>query len=246
MASVLILGATSGIGRALAVEFASHRYDLILAGRDLDELSALTADLHLRYGVGAHSQRFDILNFEEMESMVAACLAPAGDSLEGVVLCAGYLGDHERALKDLRETRTILDTNFTGAVLALNLLANYFEQKRRGFICAISSVAGDRGRQSNYLYGSAKGGLTTYLQGLRNRLYHAGINVLTVKPGFVDTRMTYGRQKLFLVAPPQVVARGIYRAVLKGRNQFYLPWFWGVIMLAVRAIPEGFFKKLHT
>jgi short-subunit dehydrogenase len=246
MASVLILGATSGIGRALAVEFALHRYDLILAGRDFEELSALSADLHLRYGIQAHAQRFDILNFEEMESAVAASLALAGDSLEGVVLCAGYLGDHEKALKDCRETRRILDTNFTGAVLTLNLLANYFEQKRRGFICAISSVAGDRGRQSNYLYGAAKGGLTTYLQGLRNRLYHAGINVLTVKPGFVDTRMTYGRQKLFLVAPPHAVARGIYRAVRKGKNGVYLPWFWGVIMLLVRAIPERLFKKLHT
>ncbi len=245
MPTVLILGATSGIGRALAAEFASHRYDLILAGRDLEELQALAADLNLRHGVSAHAQSFDVLDFDGMESTLKACLAQAGGALGGAVLCVGYLGDQAQAQDNLAEARRILDTNFTGSVLALNVLANHFEQKRQGFICAISSVAGDRGRQSNYLYGSAKGGLTTYLQGLRNRLYHAGVKVITVKPGFVDTRMIYGRQKLFLVASPQAVARGIYGAVLRGKNTVYLPWFWGVIMLLVGAIPERLFKKLH-
>jgi decaprenylphospho-beta-D-erythro-pentofuranosid-2-ulose 2-reductase len=243
--SVLILGATAGIGRALAVEFASHKYDLILAGRDLEELQALSADLNLRHGVTARAQSFDVLNFEDMESALAACLAPAGDSLEGAVLSVGYLGDHETARNDLHEARRILDTNFTGSVLALNVLAKHFEQKRKGFICALSSVAGDRGRQSNYLYGSAKGGLTTYLQGLRNRLHHVGVRVITVKPGFVDTRMTYGRPKLFLVAPPEAVARDIYNAVRHGKNVIYVPWYWRIIMLMARAIPERIFKKLH-
>lgn len=246
MPSVLILGATTGIGRALAAEFASHEYDLILAGRDLEELQALSADLNLRHGVSARAQVFDVLNFEGMESALATCLAPAGDSLEGAVLCIGYLGDQETARKDLHEARRILDTNFTGPVLALNVLAKHFEQKRQGFICALSSVAGDRGRESNYPYGSAKGGLTTYLQGLRNRLHHVGVRVITVKPGFVDTRMTYGRPKLFLVAPAEAVARSIYKAVQRGKNVVYVPWYWRVIMLMVRAIPEGIFKKLHT
>jgi decaprenylphospho-beta-D-erythro-pentofuranosid-2-ulose 2-reductase len=244
--SVLILGATAGIGRALAVEFALHRYDPVLAGRDLDELRALAADLSLRYGVSARAQGFDVLNFERIESALAACLAPVGDSLEGAVLSIGYLGDQETAQNDLVEARRILDTNFTGSVLALNVLAKHFEQKGRGFICALSSVAGDRGRESNYLYGSAKGGLTTYLQGLRNRLHHAGVRVITVKPGFVDTRMTYGRPKLPLVAPPETVARSIYNAVERGKNVVYVPWFWRVIMLMVRAIPERIFKRLHT
>jgi len=129
-------------------------------------------------------------------------------------------------------------------VLALNLLANHFEQKHKGFIAVLSSVAGDRGRQSNYLYGSAKGGLTTYLQGLRNRLYHSGVHVVTVKPGFVDTRMVYGRPGLPLVASPQAVARDVYRAVKSGRNVIYVPWFWRVIMALVGAVPEGLFKRL--
>jgi short-subunit dehydrogenase len=245
MPSVLILGANAGIGRALAAEFASHQYDLVLAGRDLEELQALAADLNLRHNVSTRAARVDVLDFEALESALAACIAPAGDSLEGAVLCTGYLGDPETARKDLNEARRILDTNFTGPALALNILANHFEQKRKGFICALSSVAGDRGRQSNYVYGSAKGGLTTYLQGLRNRLYHSGVHVITVKPGFVDTRMVFGKERLPLVASPVAVARDIYHAVKGRKNVVYVPWFWRVIMSAVCAIPEGLFKKLR-
>ena len=244
MRTVLILGANAGIGRALAAEFALNQHDLILAGRDLEELQALAADLSLRHNVSARAEKVDVLKFDSLESALAACIAPAGDSLEGVVLCAGYLGDHETALKDLNEARRILDTNFTGSALALCVLANHFEQKGKGFICALSSVAGDRGRQSNYLYGSAKGGLTTYLQGLRNRLYHRGIHVITVKPGFVDTRMVFGKGKLPLVAQPEAVARDIYHAVKRGKNVVYVPWFWRIVMFMVCMIPEGLFKKL--
>ena len=244
MPTILILGANAGIGRALAVEFALHRYDLILAGRDLEELQSLAADLALRHNVSTRAERVDVLDFDALESALAACTAPAGDSLEGVVLCAGYLGDPEASKKDLGEARRILDTNFTGSALALNVLANHFESRRKGFICALSSVAGDRGRQSNYLYGSAKGGLTTFLQGLRNRLYHSGVHVITVKPGFVDTRMVFGKAKLPVVAAPERVARDIYQAVKKRKNVVYVPWFWRWIMLMVGSIPEGLFKKL--
>ena len=244
MPTVLVLGANAGIGRALAAEFASHRYGLILAGRDLEELQALAADLNLRHNVSTRAERVDVLNFEALESSLAACIGPDADSLEGVVLCTGYLGDAEAARKDWKEARRILDTNFTGSALALNILANHFEQKRRGFICALSSVAGDRGRQSNYVYGASKGGLTTYLQGLRNRLYHSGVQVITVKPGFVDTRMVFGKGKLPLVATPEAVARDIYRAVRTRRNLVYVPWFWKFIMLMVGSIPEGVFKRL--
>ena len=244
MPTVLILGANAGIGRALAEEFASQHYGLILAGRDMEELQALAADLNLRYNVSTRAERVDILNFEALDSALAACIAADGDSLEGVVLCTGYLGDAETARQDWKEARRILDTNFTGSALALNFLANHFEQKRKGFICALSSVAGDRGRQSNYLYGSAKGGLTIYLQGLRNRLYPSGVHVITVKPGFVDTRMVFGRAKLPFVATPQAVAREIYHAVKIQKNVVYVPWFWQYIMFMVGSIPEGLFKKL--
>ena len=245
MPTILILGANAGIGRALAVEFALHQYDLILAGRDLAELQSLAADLALRHNVSTRAERVDVLDFDALESALTACTTPAGESLEGVVLCTGYLGDPEASKRDLGEARRILDTTFTGSALALNVLANHFESRHKGFICALSSVAGDRGRQSNYLYGSAKGGLTTFLQGLRNRLYHSGVHVITVKPGFVDTRMVFGKAKLPLVATPERVARDIYQAAKKRKNVVYVPWFWRWIMLVVDAIPEGLFKKLR-
>jgi len=262
--SVLIIGASAGIGRAVAAAFARRRHDLVLAGRDFPELQAVAADLHLRFGVNTSAHCLDILNFESTETALANCL-PADDSLAGVVLTAGYLGDQARGEDDLNEAQEILDANLIGPVRTLNLLAQYLEatansgatQKnaegpkdkrasaRQPFLCALASVAGDRGRQSNYLYGAAKAGLAAYLQGLRNRLYRSGIRVVTVKPGFVDTRMTYGKPKLFLVAKPEAVARSICNAIERGKDVVYVPWFWKYIMLVVRAIPERVFKKMR-
>ncbi len=244
--SVLILGATSAIASALAREFAAHKFDLVLGGRDRGELSALASDLSLRYGIRAGVLSFDALDTQTHASTLRSFLSGAGNALEGVVVCMGYLGDQAKGQCDWEEARRILETNFTGCVSALNILANHFEPRRAGFICAISSVAGDRGRQSNYLYGAAKAGLSTFLQGLRNRLFHANVKVITVKPGFVDTHMTYGRPGLFLVASPESVAKGIFRAIAKGKDVVYLPWFWRPIMLIVRSIPEAIFKRLRT
>jgi decaprenylphospho-beta-D-erythro-pentofuranosid-2-ulose 2-reductase len=241
---VLILGATSGIASALAKEFAAHKYDLVLGGRDRDELSALASDLSLRNSVRASFLAFDALDIQTHAASLQSFLAESGNTLAGAVVCIGYLGDQAKAQVDWDEARLILDTNFTGCVSALNILANHFEPRRTGFICAISSVAGDRGRQSNYLYGAAKAGLSVCLQGLRNRLFPAGVKVITVKPGFVDTRMTYGRPGLFLLASPESVAKGIFRAIVKGKSVVYLPWFWRPIMLIVRSIPETIFKRL--
>ncbi len=246
MPSVLILGATSAIASTLAREFAAHKFDLVLGGRDREELSALASDLSLRYGVRAGVLPFDALDTQTHAASLRPFLSEAGGALEGAVVCMGYLGDQAKGQSDWEEARLILETNFTGCVSALNILANHFELKRAGFICAISSVAGDRGRQSNYLYGAAKAGLSVYLQGLRNRLFHAQVKVITVKPGFVDTRMTYGRPGLFLVASPERVAKGIFRAVVGGKDVVYLPWFWRFIMLIVESIPEAIFKRLRT
>jgi short-subunit dehydrogenase len=243
--SVLILGATSAIAREVAAEFASHRFDLILAGRDRVELEALAADASLRYGARVQTQVFDILDFENLPGTLSACLSGAGEELEGVVVSVGYLGDQAAAQSDPCQARRILEINFVGCVLALNVVAEHLERRRKGFICALSSVAGDRGRQSNYLYGAAKGGFSIYLQGLRNRLSSAGVQVITVKPGFVDTRMTFGHPRLFLVATPESVARGIYKAVVQRKDVVYLPWFWRYIMLVLRLIPERAFKRLR-
>jgi len=243
--TVLILGATSAIASALAREFAAHHFDLVLGGRDSEELGALASDLGLRYGVRAHTLFFDALDTPALATSLRAFLSEIGNALAGAVVCIGYLGDQAKGQDDWEEARLILETNFTGCVSALNILASHFELRRTGFICAISSVAGDRGRQSNYLYGAAKAGLSVYLQGLRNRLHSAHVKVLTVKPGFVDTRMTYGGRGLFLVAAPESVGKGIFRAIVKGKDEVYLPWFWRPVMLIVRSIPEVIFKRLR-
>jgi short-subunit dehydrogenase len=231
---------------ALAREFAAHKFDLVLGGRDREELSALASDLSLRYGVRTAILPFDALDSRTHASTLRSFLSQAGNALEGVVVCIGYLGDQAKGQSDWEEARLILETNFTGCVSALNILANHFVLRRAGFICAISSVAGDRGRQSNYLYGAAKAGLSTYLQGLRNRLFPAHVKVTTVKPGFVDTRMTYGRPGVFLVASPESVAKSIFRAIVTGKEVLYVPWFWRFIMLIVQSIPEAIFKRMRT
>ena len=245
MSSVLILGATSGMARAVAAEFAAHGYDLVLVGRNRQELDALAADLAVRYQVRTDVHLLDVLNFDDHERVLGACLTAAGDALAGALLFFGYLGDQALAERDFGEARRIIDTNFTACVSVLNILAGHFQARRSGFICAVSSVAGDRGRQSNYIYGAAKGGLSIYLQGLRNRLHRSNVRVITVKPGFVDTPMTYGRPGMFLVASPKAVARGIYRAVEKGTDVAYLPWFWRPIMFVIRSVPEPVFKRLR-
>ena len=164
--------------------------------------------------------------------------------IETLVVLAGYLGEPERTAIDPAEAAKILDTNFSGVVSVLTAFVPYFQEQRAGEIAIISSVAGDRGRQSNYVYGAAKAGLTVFAQGLRNRLYPDGVRVLTVKPGFVDTGMTYGMKGLFLVASPERVARSILRALRRRRNVVYVPWFWRWIMALIRAIPEPLFKRL--
>ncbi len=246
MPTVLILGANAGIGRALAAEFASHQYDLILAGRDLEELQALAADLNLRHNVSARAERVDVLDFEALESALAAvhrsCRRFAGGSRSLHRLPGRSRNGTEGFERSAPDSGHKLHRI---RCLPLKSWPAILSRSDKGFICALSSVAGDRGRQSNYLYGSAKGGLTTYLQGLRNRLYHSGVHVITVKPGFVDTRMVFGKAKLPLVASPEAVAREIYRAVKRRKNVVYIPWFWRVIMFMVRLIPEGLFKKLR-
>jgi decaprenylphospho-beta-D-erythro-pentofuranosid-2-ulose 2-reductase len=243
---VLILGATSGIARPLAEEFARRGYACLLTGRDEYETQALASDLALRYGVRAEALVLDVLDFASHQAVIDRCFERAGGNLAGAVLCIGYLGPTPPAEAGPAEVRRILDSNFTGCVSLLNLLATRLAQQQSGFICAISSVAGDRGRQSNFLYCAAKAGLTAYLQGLRNYLFRFGVGVITVKPGFVDTPMTYGRQGTFLVASPESVARGIYKAIERGQDVVYLPWFWRPIMFVVRIIPEGLFKRLRV
>ncbi len=236
---VLILGATSSIARGVAEAFAEKGIPLYLASRDLDEVQRIAADLHARFGVSAQHGSFDIQDYASHQSFLQAI-----QPIAGVVLAVGYLGDQEKATQEFSETQAIIERNYTGPCSILNLCANEFEARKQGFIIALSSVAGDRGRQSNYTYGSAKGGLSTYLQGLRNRLAPFDVRVITIKPGFVDTAMTFGKKGMFLVASPQEIGKKIVQSLDKSADVVYLPWFWRYIMWIIRAIPERLFKRL--
>ena len=163
----------------------------------------------------------------------------------GVISAVGYLGNQENSQRDFVETQKIIDTNYTGVISLLNIIANDFEKRKRGFIIGISSVAGDRGRKSNYIYGSAKAALTTYLSGLRNRLSDTNVDVFTIKPGFVITNMTQGMElPAKLAAQPKEVAEDIYQAQKKGKNVIYTKWIWRWIMLVIKMIPEWKYKKI--
>ena len=240
---VVVLGATSAIGRAIAEELARSGDTLHLGGRDEEELQSITADLHIRFEVQVTCSAFEATDFAAHDSYLDDATIALG-GLEGVVVVFGDIGDAARSAREPDYARTIHDGNYTGAASILTFAANRLEEKGAGFIVCVGSVAGDRGRQSNYIYGAAKGALELFLQGLRNRLTPAGVQVLTVKPGFVDSPMTYGKDGLFLVASPEKVARSIVRAQRRGRNVIYVPWFWRWIMLIIKLIPEPIFRRM--
>jgi len=241
MSYVLIVGASSDIAKAVAREYAKSGYDLYLAGRDIDRLKDFKRDVEVRTQRDVRLLELDILDFNSHKSFY--------DSLEpkplGVISAVGYLGNQKVAQRDFEETKRIIDTNYTGVVSLFNIIANDFESRRSGFIVGISSVAGDRGRKSNYIYGSAKAGLSAYLSGLRNRLYESQVQVLTVKPGFVATKMTEGMDlPPKLTATPKEVAKDIFDAQQSGKDVIYTKWFWRYIMMIIRLIPEWKFKKM--
>lgn len=240
----LILGAKSAIAQALARRLAAEGYDLVLAARQSPQLEPFAADLRLRTQREVRLWEFDALDGARLASLPGQVERECGPFELGV-LVFGYLGDQRLAQEEGAELERILHINFTQAALALSYLANYLEKKGEpGGLIAISSVAGDRGRQSNYCYGAAKGALSLFLQGLRNRLAATPVRVLTVKPGFVDTPMTRGLEGLFLVASPEKVADDIVWAYKRKKDILYTPWFWRYIMLVIRNIPERLFKRL--
>jgi decaprenylphospho-beta-D-erythro-pentofuranosid-2-ulose 2-reductase len=243
----MVLGASSGIGCAVAAELARTGHDLVIGSRDTQKLERIAADLRLRHGVDVRVEAFDALDFASHRPLIERCAGTEGD-LAGIVLSHGYMATQEKGQSDFETARRTIDVNFTSCVSVCEAVAEFFVKRGDGVICVVSSVAGDRGRQSNYIYGSSKAGLTAYLQGLRNRLAPSKVAVVTVKPGFVDTPMTYGLLKpgSRVVASPQRVAADICRGMARRKDVIYTPWFWRIIMTIICSIPERVFKKLKT
>ena len=241
MPVVLILGGTSDMAIAIAKKFASSGYHVQLAARKPDQLQPLQTDIQIRYNTPCSLHTFDALDYSSHKSFFAS-LNPRPD----VTICVfGYLGDAMKARTDWSEAEKILESNYTGAVSILDKVANEYSNQKKGTIVGISSVAGERGRQSNYHYGSAKAGFTAYLSGLRNRLFHDGVHVVTVQPGFTYTRMTEDMKlPKPLTGHPADVASAVYAAVHKKKNVIYVKWMWRWIMLIIRSIPESIFKKM--
>jgi decaprenylphospho-beta-D-erythro-pentofuranosid-2-ulose 2-reductase len=241
MKNLLILGATSDMAQAIARTYAAKKWTLTLAARDPNRLESIASDLRVRTNTEVDIVAFDAQDFSNHESFYHS-LSTKPDA---VVAAFGYMGDQDLARSNVDQARKTIEINFTGMVSILGIIADDFEKRGDGFIAAISSVAGDRGRQSNYIYGSAKAGLTAYLSGLRNRLASKGVQVMTVKPGFCRTKMTENLElPASLTASPEQVAQAVYKGMEKGSNTVYTLWMWRWIMLIIKHIPEFIFKKM--
>ncbi|MBK9445121.1 MAG: SDR family oxidoreductase [Betaproteobacteria bacterium] len=243
MKRVLIIGATSAIAEAAARQWAVQGASLLLVGRQIERLDNIAADLRVRGAQQVSTHAMDATDHAAHEAMLAAAQSVLG-GIDVALIAHGTLPDQKACEASVELALREIDTNGLSVIALATRLANLMEAQGSGTIAVISSVAGDRGRQSNYVYGAAKGMVTRFLQGLRNRLAKAGVQVLTIKPGFVDTPMTAGFKKGALWAQPEDVARGILAAIEKGKDEVYLPGFWSLIMLIIRHIPERIFKKL--
>lgn len=238
--TLLVLGGRSDIGVACAHDFAANGFNIILAARNSSDLSSSRSDFEIRHGVVVHLVEFDAAAPESHAEMY--------DSLpikpDVVIYAIGSLGDQKTLERDWSEAEKVISSNYTGGVSILSVIANDFESRNIGTIIGISSVAGDRGRQSNYIYGSAKAGFSAFMAGLRHRLAKTEVKVLTVKPGFVETKMTEGMDlPHMLTAKPPQIAKAIFKAYRKEKNILYYLPVWRQIMFVVRSVPESIFVK---
>lgn len=236
---VLIIGGKSDIGLALAYRFAAAGHPVQLAARDAASLKEAQADIQIRHDVAVSLHELDILAPDTFSAFIDSLPA-----LPSVAICVvGLLGQQAVAEREPEAASLIFRSNFEGPALLTGLLANRFEARGAGTLVGISSVAGERGRSSNYVYGSAKAGFTAFLSGLRNRLAKKGVHVLTVLPGFVATRMTEGMDlPPRLTATPERVAEAIFKGVAGGKDVIYVKPVWRLVMLVIRTIPERIFK----
>jgi short-subunit dehydrogenase len=241
---VLIVGAASAIAVEVARAYAESGARLFLLGRNPERLAAIADDLRARGAREVDTAVLDLLDLGSHESALERAATALG-GLDVVLVAHGILPDQSRCEASVAETLAAIDVNFRSTAALLTPLANQLESQRGGKLAVITSVAGDRGRRSNYVYGATKGGLGIFLQGLRNRLHRSGVVVLTLKPGFVETPMTAELPKTPLYASARQAGRAIHRAIEAGQDVVYIPWFWRPIMCVVNNLPEALFKRLR-
>lgn len=241
---ILILGATSALAHETAKYFARDGASLVLVARSSEKLLAVRDDLKVRGAKEIETIEADLTDLSRHKEILEAALKPFA-GLDMVLVAYGTLGNQQLCEQDVDAALQEFTTNATSVIALTTLLANYFEAQKRGCIAVISSVAGDRGRQSNYVYGAAKGAVSVFLQGLRNRLAKKGVAIVTIKPGMVDTPMTAHMRKGLLFASAKKVGHGIYDAMLKHKDVAYVPGYWRFVMLIIKSIPEPVFKKMN-
>lgn len=244
--NILIIGATSAIAKATARYYADQKqHTLFLVARNAKELEIFTQDLAVRGAKNIYSTVVDLVHEEAYASWIEKAFEQMG-SVDIVLIAHGILGNQKACEQDVLKMKQMLEVNGISSMAMMTIIANKLEQQKSGTIAFISSVAGDRGRASNYVYGASKAMVTTFLQGLHVRMARVGVNVLTIKPGFVDTPMTADIEKGGpLWAQPEDIAKGIARAIEKRKACVYLPWFWRIIMGIIIHIPGPIFKKLN-
>ncbi len=240
--TALLIGATSDIGCAIARRLVADGWTLQLAARDGTRLERVAEDLQARTGTPVVQLRCDVLDADH-----GAALIEALDPLPQLAICVvGLLGDQTASERDVAAAAQVMRSNYEGPALLMGALARRFEERGSGTLVGVSSVAGERGRAVNYVYGSAKAGFTAFLSGLRNRCAASGVHVVTVKPGFVRTRMTEAMQlPAFLTATPEEVAVAVARAVRRRRDVVYARRIWRFISLVLCTVPEPLFKRMR-
>ena len=243
MRRILIVGATSAIAEATAREFAARGDALFLIARSQQKLEAIAKDLQVRGASKVDGHTLDMRDFKQLPTVLDEATTSLG-GLDHALIAHGTLSDQKACEASVDVLLDEFNINTLSVMALCTELANRFESQGRGVIAVISSVAGDRGRQSNYVYGAAKATLTVFTSGLRQRLYSKGVRVVTIKPGFVSTPMTAAFKKGFLWASPQSVGKAITKAMIRGTPVLYVPWFWRWIMLIIKSVPEFVFQRV--
>jgi decaprenylphospho-beta-D-erythro-pentofuranosid-2-ulose 2-reductase len=244
MKTILLIGATSAIAEELAKCYAAQGHRLVLWGRNKAHLESMGKNLEVLGAGGIDITEIDLDNCEQHAVALKNTVSEVG-TLDLAIIAHGVLPDQSVVQNDFQQIHASIHTNFLTYASLLTVLADYFESIRSGTIVSITSVAADRGRKSNYVYGSAKAGASAFTDGLRGRLAPSGVHVVNIKPGMVDTPMTQHLKKGLLFASPKTVADGILKAVSKKKATAYVPGYWRLIMFIIRSIPESIFKKTN-